>query len=181
MNHTALLLQLPPLRCFVAPPKHLLCSATSSFPSQRRSGLKRHLRAETKEVVQRFLIFDPQKSPGWAAQGQGRMSVPVEYQCVGCLWHQGDAASSIDLSQCQTFPAFSGNEFSPCLVSRAGKPGRGGTFTCLFYFGAFLPSRPTEWLRSRLNCSCVTEMEIFQAAKGMQCCWEWGIPTQWGF
>lgn len=78
---------------------------------------------------------------------------------MGCLWHQGDAASSTALSQCQTFPAFSGNEFSPCLVFRAGKPGRCGAFTRLSCFGVFLPSRPTEeWLRSRLNYSCVRDI-----------------------
>lgn len=112
MNHTALLLQLVVVQallwCFVVPLVHILCSATSLFSSQRRSGLKRHLRAETKEV-------DPQKLPGWAAQRKARMSVPVGYRCVGCLWHQGDAASSTALSQCQPFPDFRGNGFSPCL------------------------------------------------------------------
>lgn len=60
------------------------------------------------------------------------MSVPVEYQRGGCLWHQGNAASSTAFSQCQTFPAFSGNEFSPCLVPRAGRPGRCGAFHAPF-------------------------------------------------
>lgn len=116
--------------------------------------------------------------------GQPREKQGCQYlwsTCVGCLWHQGDAASSTASSQGQTFPAFRGSEFSPCFVSRAGKPGTCGAFTRLSCFAAFLPSRATEWLSSGLNCSCVPGMEKVQAAKGTQCCWEWGIPSQWGF
>lgn len=122
------------------PPKHLLCSQPLPFPEE--------IRAETR---------DPQKSPGWAAQ-EKQGCQQLWSTSVWALWHQGDAASSTALSQCQTSPAFSGNEFSPCLVSRANKP---GSVVPSHSFAALVPFyHPTEWLRSRLNCPCYRDGDV---------------------
>lgn len=68
--------------------------------------------------------------------------------------------------------------FLPALFLELANLGDVVPFMHLSCFGASLPSRRTEWLRSRLNFTPVTEMETAWAAKEIQCCWEWGIPTQ---
>lgn len=124
----------------MVPPKHLLCSQPLPFPEE--------IRAETR---------DPQKSPGWAAQ-EKQGCQQLWSTSVWALWHQGDAASSTALSQCQTSAAFSGNEFSPCLVSRANKP---GSVVPSHSFAALVPFyHPTEWLGSRLNCPCYRDGDV---------------------
>lgn len=64
---------------------------------------------------------------------------------------------------------------SLCLVSGAGKPGRRGALTDLF-MSIFATPDP-KWLRSRLNCTRITEVEVFRVAEAISVLMGIGHPN----